>query len=199
MKNNRGFTLVEILAMMVILAILIAISVPNITGIIAKQKENISIEDANKLVETAKVKVRTGSKADLPTGTNNCNIYTMSFLDTNEDYSTGTNGGTYDKYESFVIIKKKVTTSGSIHEVTYENYVRLFEKVDGKNMGVEITKIEELEKNIKNHMKIFNSKVGISPTSTISSIETKINTINSSLCQHIEKVYVTNDKIISNP
>ena len=70
--NNKGFTLVEILAMMVILAILIAISVPNITGIIAKQKENISIEDANKLVETAKVKVRTGSKADLPTGTNNC-------------------------------------------------------------------------------------------------------------------------------
>ena len=197
--NNKGFTLVEILAMMVILAILIAISVPNITGIIAKQKENISIEDANKLVETAKVKVRTGSKADLPTGTNNCNIYTMSFLDTNEDYSTGTNGGTYDKYESFVIIKKKVTTSGSINEVTYENYVRLFEEVDGKNMGVEITKIEELEKNIKNHMKIFNSKVDISPTSTISSIETKINTINSSLCSHIEKVYVTNNKIISNP
>lgn len=107
--NKKGFTLVEILAMLVILAIILAISVPNITGILSKQKESISLEDANKLVETTKIKVRTKADVTLPSYNQYCNIYTMNFLDTNDDYSTGTNGGEYDKLESFVIVKKVVT------------------------------------------------------------------------------------------
>ena len=107
--NKKGFTLVEILAMLVILAIILAISVPNITGILSKQKESISLEDANKLVETTKIKVRTKADVTLPSYNQYCNIYTMNFLDTNDDYSTGSNGGEYDKLESFVIVKKVVT------------------------------------------------------------------------------------------
>lgn len=191
--NNKGFTLVEILAMLVILAIIVSISVPNISGILSKQKENISIEDANKLVDTAKIKTRTGKGVILPNGANNCNIYTMSFLDLNDDYTTGTNGGPYDKYESFVLIKKTVTNTSGIPEAKYENYVRLFEKVDGQYMGIELTKIEDLEKNIKPHMKTFDRKVGIGATATLSTVENGITTINSSLCSHIERVYVNSE------
>ena len=97
--NNKGFTLVEILAMLVVLAILLAISVPNISGILSKQKENISVDDANKLVESTKIKVRTKLNVELPNENKNCNVYTMAFLDSNDDYTTGTNGGTYDEFE----------------------------------------------------------------------------------------------------
>lgn len=228
--NNKGFTLVEILAMLVILGIIIAISVPNISGILSKQKENISIEDANKLVETAKVKVRTKSNVDLPSESQYCNIYTMAFLDTNDDYSTGTNGGTYDKLESFVIVKKIVKdSSGNIldapsgyeyrkfekrvsveatatslkhifadesNEVIYEYYVRLFEMVDGQAMGVEIVKLEDLEKNLKSHMTTFEKKVGISGLSKIENIKASIDEIDSSLCPYIERVYVTGEATI---
>ena len=59
MKNNKGFTLVELLAMLVVLGILMAITVPNISGILSQQKETAFIEDASKLINTAKMKMST--------------------------------------------------------------------------------------------------------------------------------------------
>ena len=195
--NNKGFTLVEILAMLVVLAILLAISVPNISGILSKQKENISVDDANKLVESTKIKVRTKLNVELPNENKNCNVYTMAFLDSNDDYTTGTNGGTYDEFESFVVAKKIVKTVNGMKEVSYEYYVRLFEDVDGEAMGVELTKVENIEKNPKNYMKTFERKVGITKTVNMSTVETNIAEINSGLCNHIEKVYVPGDVTIN--
>ena len=195
--NNKGFTLVEILAMLVVLAILLAISVPNISGILSKQKENISVDDANKLVESTKIKVRTKLNVELPNENKNCNVYTMAFLDSNDDYTTGTNGGTYDEFESFVVAKKIGKTVNGMKEVSYEYYVRLFEDVDGEAMGVELTKVENIEKNPKNYMKTFERKVGITKTVNMSTVETNIAEINSGLCNHIEKVYVSGDVTIN--
>lgn len=195
--NNRGFTLVEILAMMVILVVLLAISVPNISGILSRQKENISVDDANKLVESTKIKVRTKKNVELPTEDNNCNVYTMAFLDSNDDYFSGTNGGTYDKFESFVVAKKVSRTVDGMKEVSYEYYVRLFEDVDGETMGVELTKVENIEKNPKNYMKTFERKVGITKTANMSTVETNIAEINSGLCNQIERIYVSFDVVIN--
>ena len=220
--SKKGITLVEILAMLVVLAIILAISVPNITGILSKQKENISVEDANKLVEAAKIRVRTQANVDLPSYSGYCNVYTMAFLDRNDDYTTGTNGGEYDKYESFVIVKKIVKDAdgnvvegpesgyntdimvGSIkkaleeaekgaNEVTYEYYVRLYENVDGEAMGVEITNIDEFDKNLKEHMISFNKKVGISAKADMLTIHNGIKDIDEDLCAHIERVYIGDD------
>ena len=55
--NKRGFTLVELLVMMVVLGLLIGISVPNITGIVATQKANSFKDDALKLINDAKILV----------------------------------------------------------------------------------------------------------------------------------------------
>ena len=54
MKNNKGFTLVEVLAMLVVLGIIIGVTVPNITGILNNQKTNLIAEDGIKMIENAK-------------------------------------------------------------------------------------------------------------------------------------------------
>ena len=54
MKNNKGFTLVEVLAMLVVLGIIIGVTVPNITGILNSQKTNLIAEDGIKMIENAK-------------------------------------------------------------------------------------------------------------------------------------------------
>ena len=55
-KNQKGFTLVVLLAVMVILGIMMAIAMPNVTGILNKNRASIYVEDAKKLATTAEYK-----------------------------------------------------------------------------------------------------------------------------------------------
>ena len=80
MKNNKGFTLVELLAMLVVLGILMAITVPNISGILSQQKETAFIEDASKLINTAKMKMSTDREIKRPAN-GNCIVFSMTYLD----------------------------------------------------------------------------------------------------------------------
>src|SRR5690554_8074555 len=48
---KKGFTLVELLAVKVILAIVLAITIPTITGIIANAKKNAFASDANMILK----------------------------------------------------------------------------------------------------------------------------------------------------
>ena len=54
--NNKGFTLVEILAMLVVLGILMVITIPNVTGILANNKFKVMKADADKTLDTAKIR-----------------------------------------------------------------------------------------------------------------------------------------------
>lgn len=47
MKNNKGFTLVETLAVLVILAIMAAVAVPSMVGYIDSAKEKVYISEAS--------------------------------------------------------------------------------------------------------------------------------------------------------
>lgn len=55
MKNNKGFTLVELLAVIVILAILITIAVPSTIGISNKLKENMYCKKIDSIEVAAKL------------------------------------------------------------------------------------------------------------------------------------------------
>lgn len=54
MKNNKGFTLVELLAVIVILAILVTIAVPSTIGISNKLKENMFCKKIDSIEVAAK-------------------------------------------------------------------------------------------------------------------------------------------------
>lgn len=53
-KKNKGFTLIELLAVVMVLGIIILISVPSISGLLAKSKKDTLFATANNLVDTAK-------------------------------------------------------------------------------------------------------------------------------------------------
>ena len=56
--NKKGFTLVELLVMLVVLGILIGITVPNIAGILKDNRKSMSYDDASRMIENAKVRAQ---------------------------------------------------------------------------------------------------------------------------------------------
>lgn len=142
--NKKGFTLVELLAMLVVLGILLGITIPNITGILKRNKENAYFDDASRMYDA--VKVKETIKKDLkPTEREgDCTLIHLSNLDTNDDFKKGPNGGPYDKEQSFVIIKLDSKDANNVYKYSY--YVRLVEDVNGKKSGVDLHSKDSVDK-----------------------------------------------------
>ena len=95
--NKAGFTLVELLAAMVILAILMGVAIPNVVGVINRQKNNAYVEDAKRFVARA----RTTFAADVQINKTNNTCMTLEYLD-NGDFDAPPNGGVYLRHVSYV-------------------------------------------------------------------------------------------------
>ncbi len=97
--NKKGFTLVELLAVIVILAIILAIAVPSITGLLEIQRKNSFESNVKMLIRGIDYKKLELSSVD------------KEFTDDDGGYQLDTNladkisdfGGNPDDYECFVI------------------------------------------------------------------------------------------------
>ena len=54
MKNNKGFTLVETIAVIIILGVILSIAVPSITNVVKSTNKNRMISDAETFASKAK-------------------------------------------------------------------------------------------------------------------------------------------------
>ena len=124
--NSKGFTLIELLASMVILAILMALTIPNIMGILSQNKNANYLEDAKKLVSTAKYRYSSSEFTKTKLTNGRCYQMTIKYLN-NGEFDEAPNGGSYFNQYSYVLIQKK----DAKHTVYY---VSLAEKIKGKHL-----------------------------------------------------------------
>lgn len=79
MMNKKGFTLVELLAVIVLLGLIALIAAPAITGIIKKSKESLS-ESQKQSIEMSAKNWATDNMSKLPKNHGSCIIVTLSML-----------------------------------------------------------------------------------------------------------------------
>ena len=94
LKNRKGFTLVELLATVVILGILIAFSTPIITGMVSNSRNKIYLSDAQKLIAEAEYKIKASSSVIEKPDPGDCIAISLVYLDSG-DFDSPPNKGEY--------------------------------------------------------------------------------------------------------
>ncbi len=133
--NNQGFTLVELLSVVVILSILMAIAVPNIISTLDRNKKETYIGDAKKMISL--VRSQMGNRINKP-GYGEIVRVNLSCLD-NQDLPSDPEGNPYDENETFVVVVRKN------EELVY--YVNMMGKSsNGNTRGIYLTDRSNLDK-----------------------------------------------------
>jgi len=148
-KNNRGFTLVELLAAMVILGILMMIAVPTIFNMFDDNKKQLYVDAAKKLMAQAEYEMKASSSIIEKPPKDGAIAISLLYLDSS-DFEDAPEGGEFIKEASFVVIKNTGTS--------LEYSATIVEKMKkGGYKGVVLTKGTALEKkNANKYVKVFN-------------------------------------------
>lgn len=141
MKNKKGFTLVELLAVIVILGVLLMIAVPAVQNVIKKTKNNATQKQAELFIDAAK------KMAIIDEATNDKVIYKLSDLDSSVDTN---------RFTGMVVASKE---NGS-----YKYYIYLNDSVNKKTIGnnndsiFQFASEDEINENVTDGGKIFEEK-----------------------------------------
>ena len=118
-KNNKGFTLVETIAVIIILGVVLSIAVPSITNVVKSTNKNRMISDAETFISEVKEYVESDTIGNTPKD----NKYKL--VDIKSKLSKSPYGGNYNMESSFVIINNNsytvCLTDGEYQAATGEN------------------------------------------------------------------------------
>lgn len=133
--NSRGFTLVELLGVLMILSIILVIAVPNVVSVLDKNKKETYVSDAKKLVSMAETQIRADTDIDWPVEGQTI-VLKLSYLN-NGNLDSDPEGVKYDEDRSYVAI--------CLVNDTYTYYVQLIGTVaEGSGRGIPLTVISNL-------------------------------------------------------
>lgn len=103
-KNNKGFTLVELLAVIIIMGVLVSFSIPTIMRFMNSSKDKFYIQDTNKLISIAEYKINSNSiKIEKP-DPGNCIVLSYNYLNDGSINNPPGKGSYFDS-ASFVVVK----------------------------------------------------------------------------------------------
>ena len=141
--NKKGFTLVELLGVVIILAIVLLIAIPNIMTLIERSKKDGYINDSRKMVYLVKYDIKKGIVNKPATGESV--KVTLNDLSTS-DLEKDKDGYTYDLNKSYVYITRE---NGNL---IY--YVQLVSDKGKNYRGILLVNVEDLD-NEKRYEKYY--------------------------------------------
>ncbi len=138
MKNNKGFTLVELLAVIAILAILVIIALPNVLKMFNDAKKNSFLTEAKTVYSEAGKKYISDSIAS---PSNNEHIYCKSKTDSLNPLNLSGRGINY-----YI----KTDSNGNVNTVVVWDDTRYLAKKDSKIDVTSLTESKDITDDIKN-------------------------------------------------
>ena len=131
--NKKGFTLVELLAVLVILSLILFIVAPNVLKMIERGKKQKFLADAEEMISIAKYKSKLDKYQSLFVAAGG-NCYTITMSNLGFEKTEDVNGYTYDRSNSSV--------KYCLENSKYVFYVTLISS-DGNGNGMSITNVKE--------------------------------------------------------
>ena len=124
-RNNSGFSMMELLAAIVVLGILMGIAIPTVMNIMQDQRNKTYVEDGIRLAANMEYKMRSDNMMPVP-AEGSCIAMNLAYLD-NNTFNEAPYEGEYDRLASFVIARRVDADADN----EYAFYVRLIEKMEG--------------------------------------------------------------------
>lgn len=135
--NNKGFTLVELLAVIVVLAIIMLIATRSVLPLVERSRKGAFASSANTVLDVAQTVQVTDQISS-----HNYKCYTIKYLIDNQYLEKMTNA----EYSGIVIINKVTTSTGTT--VTYNEYLYSGTKRYALNGGLSATKSTFVESDV---------------------------------------------------
>lgn len=136
LKKNSGFSMVELLAAVVILGVLMMVAIPTVTNLLKDSKNKTYVDDSIRLVSTFEEKMRKDNMMPVP-AVNNCIAINLTYLD-NNTFDDAPYDGEYHGLYSFVVARREDIN-------IYKYYVRLVEKLPSGEVGFRGTDLSEVD------------------------------------------------------
>ena len=136
MKKKKGFTLLELLAVIVILAILLIIAIPKITQYIANSRKNSFVTSTKDFVDSIR-KDATGEMYELPIAKNDVTIVSINMVGLEKGGIKSAFNGKWINDKSYVAI----INVGTEMDPVYSYFVAM---LDSKRYAIPLTLDEKV-------------------------------------------------------